>query len=88
MVEFIDGAVIAQLGVPDMKLPIQYALTYPDRTEMRGNRVDFFDLGSVTFEKPDMETFQGLKLAYRALELGGTLFFREKAPPRQLEISC
>lgn len=73
MVEYIDGAVIAQLGVPDMKLPIQYALFYPDRREMRGNRVDFFSLGSVTFEEPDMETFQGLRLAYRALERGGSL---------------
>lgn len=73
MVEYIDGAVIAQLGVPDMKLPIQYALFYPDRRVMRDNRVDFFKLGSVTFEEPDMETFYGLKLAYRALERGGSL---------------
>ncbi|MDE5893085.1 MAG: 1-deoxy-D-xylulose-5-phosphate reductoisomerase [Acetatifactor sp.] len=73
MVEYIDGAVIAQLGVPDMKLPIQYALFYPDRKVMRDNRVDFFKLGSVTFEEPDMETFYGLKLAYRALEQGGSL---------------
>lgn len=73
MVEYIDGAVIAQLGVPDMKLPIQYALFYPDRKVMRDNRVDFFKLGSVSFEEPDMETFYGLKLAYRALEQGGSL---------------
>ncbi len=73
MVEYIDGAVIAQLGVPDMKLPIQYALSYPDRKAMKDNRVDFFKLGSVTFEEPDMETFYGLKLAYRALEWGGSL---------------
>lgn len=73
MVEYIDGAVIAQLGVPDMKLPIQYALFYPDRRAMRDNRVDFFKLGSVTFEEPDMETFYGLKLAYQALERGGSL---------------
>ncbi len=73
MVEYIDGAVIAQLGMPDMKLPIQYALFYPDRRAMRDNRVDFFKLGSVTFEEPDMETFYGLKLAYRALEQGGSL---------------
>ena len=73
MVEYIDGAVIAQLGVPDMKLPIQYALFYPDRRVMRDNRVDFFKLGNVTFEEPDMETFYGLKLAYRALEHGGSL---------------
>lgn len=73
MVEYIDGAVIAQLGVPDMKLPIQYALFYPDRREMHNNRVDFFSLGSVTFEEPDTETFPGLKLAYQALERGGSL---------------
>lgn len=73
MVEYIDGAVIAQLGVPDMKLPIQYALFYPDRKAMRDNRVDFFRLGSLTFEEPDMKTFYGLKLAYRALEQGGSM---------------
>lgn len=73
MVEYVDGAVIAQLGVPDMKLPIQYALFYPDRRAMRDNRVDFFKLGSVTFEEPDMETFYGLKLAYQALERGGSM---------------
>ena len=73
MVEYIDGAVIAQLGVPDMKLPIQYALFYPDRKTMRDNRVGFFSLGSLTFEEPDMETFYGLKLAYRALEQGGSM---------------
>lgn len=73
MVEYIDGAVIAQLGVPDMKLPIQYALFYPDRRVMRDNRVDFFKLGSVTFEEPDMDTFYGLRLAYQALERGGSL---------------
>lgn len=73
MVEYIDGAVIAQLGVPDMKLPIQYALFYSDRKAMRDNRVDFFRLGSLTFEEPDMKTFYGLKLAYRALEQGGSM---------------
>lgn len=73
MVEYIDGAVIAQLGIPDMKLPIQYALFYPDRRVMRDNRVDFFKLGSVTFEEPDMDTFYGLRLAYQALERGGSL---------------
>lgn len=73
MVEYIDGAIIAQLGVPDMKLPIQYALFYPDRRVMQDNKVDFFKLGSVTFEEPDMETFYGLKLAYQALERGGSL---------------
>lgn len=72
-VQFVDGAIMAQLGVPDMKLPIQYALFYPDRKPMPGKRVDFFELGSITFEKPDMETFTGLALAYRAAELGGSM---------------
>lgn len=73
MVEYVDGAVIAQLGMPDMKLPIQYALFYPDRRPMAGKRVDFFELGSMTFERPDPETFYGLKLAYRAAKRGGNL---------------
>ena len=73
MVEFTDGAVIAQLGVPDMKLPIQYALFYPDRRPMEGNKLDFYTLGSLTFEKPDMETFTGLGLALFAGKVGGTL---------------
>ncbi len=73
MVEYVDGAVIAQLGMPDMKLPIQYALFYPDRRPMAGKRVDFFELGSMTFERPDPETFYGLKLAYRAAKKGGNL---------------
>ena len=73
MVEYADGAVIAQLGMPDMKLPIQYALFYPDRRPMAGKRVDFFELGSMTFERPDPETFCGLKLAYRAAKKGGNL---------------
>ena len=73
MVEYVDGAVIAQLGMPDMKLPIQYALFYPDRRFMPGKRVNFYELGSLTFEKPDTEAFPGLKLAYRAMELGGSL---------------
>lgn len=73
MVEFTDGAVIAQLGVPDMKLPIQYALFYPDRRPMEGNKLDFYTLGSLTFEKPDMETFTGLGLALWAGKVGGTL---------------
>lgn len=72
-VQFTDGAIMAQLGVPDMKLPIQYALFYPDRRPMPGKRVDFFELGSITFEKPDTETFTGLALAYRAAELGGSM---------------
>ena len=72
-VQFVDGAIIAQLGTPDMKLPIQYALFYPDRKPMDGKRVDFFELGQLTFEKPDQDTFEGLKLAYRAAEQGGSM---------------
>lgn len=73
MVEYVDGGIIAQLGTPDMKLPIQYALFYPDRRPMKGKRVDFYALGSITFEKPDMETFTGLKLAMRAAREGGSV---------------
>ena len=73
MVEFEDGAVIAQLGTPDMKLPIQYALYYPERRFLPGERLDFVKLGKLTFEAPDMETFRGLKLAYRAGRQGGSL---------------
>lgn len=73
MVEYVDGGIMAQLGIPDMKLPIQYALFYPDRRPMRGKRVDFYELGSITFEKPDMETFTGLKLAMRAAKEGGSV---------------
>lgn len=73
MVEYVDGGIIAQLGTPDMKLPIQYALFYPDRRPMKGKRVDFYELGTITFEKPDMETFTGLKLALRAASTGGSL---------------
>ncbi len=73
MVEFRDGAVIAQLGVPDMKLPIQYALFYPDRMPMENNRVDFFKLGALHFYEPDTEVFKGLKYAYRAIKTGGSM---------------
>lgn len=73
MVQYVDGAIIAQLGTPDMKLPIQYALFYPDRRPMNGKRVDFFELGSITFEKPDPENFEGLALAYQAARTGGSL---------------
>jgi len=73
MVEYADGGIMAQLGTPDMKLPIQYALFYPDRRPMGGKRLDFYELGSMTFEKPDMETFRGLSLAYKAGERGGSL---------------
>ena len=73
MVEYVDGAVMAQLGMPDMKLPIAYALFYPDRRPMDGKKVDFFELGSLTFEKPDLETFTGLKLAFEAAHRGGSM---------------
>ena len=73
MVEYVDGAIIAQLGTPDMKLPIQYALYYPERRELPGERIDFWSLGKLEFEKPDMDTFYGLKLAYEAGRKGGTL---------------
>ncbi len=73
MVEYVDGGIMAQLGMPDMKLPIQYALFYPDRRPMKGERVDFYALGSITFERPDMETFTGLKLAMRAAGEGGSV---------------
>ena len=73
MVEYEDGAVIAQLGTPDMKLPIQYALYYPEHRYLPGDRLDFGTLSQITFEQPDMETFYGLKLAYHAGREGGTL---------------
>lgn len=73
MVEYEDGAVIAQLGTPDMKLPIQYALYYPERRYLPGERLDFAKIGSITFEEPDMETFTGLKLALRAGKAEGSL---------------
>ena len=73
MVEYEDGAVIAQLGTPDMKLPIQYALYYPERRPLNTGRVDFFELGKITFEKPDFENFRGLKLAYEAASQGGNI---------------
>lgn len=73
MVEYVDGGIMAQLGMPDMKLPIQYALFYPDRRPMEGKRVDFFALKSISFEEPDTDTFPGLLLAYRALREGGSM---------------
>lgn len=72
-VEYVDGGIMAQLGMPDMKLPIQYALFYPDRRELPGKRVDFFALRQLTFEEPDTETFRGLSLAYEAARTGGSL---------------
>lgn len=73
MVEFEDGAVMAQLGVPDMKLPIQYALYYPERRFLPGERLDFAKLGNISFEEPDSKVFRGLFLAYEAGRKGGTL---------------
>ena len=72
-VQFTDGAVIGQMGTPDMRLPIQYALFWPDRRPMHTERLDLFALKSLTFERPDMETFRGLPLAYRAMAAGGTM---------------
>ena len=73
MVEYVDSAIIAQLGTPDMKLPIQYALYYPERRFLPGDRLDFAALSKLTFEKPDMETFYGLRLAFEAGKEGGSL---------------
>ena len=73
MVEYEDGAVIAQLGTPDMRLPIQYALYYPKRRPLSGDRLDLFALGQLTFERPDTETFRGLALAYQAMRRGGNI---------------
>ena len=73
MVEYEDGAVMAQLGTPDMKIPIQYALTYPRRVYLPGKRLDLFSLGKLTFEAPDEDTFVGLHLAKKALDLGGNM---------------
>lgn len=73
MIQFNDGAVLAQLGVPDMKLPIQYAMTYPDRLALSGKRLDFFELQKIEFYRPDTETFRALSLAYDAFREGGSL---------------
>lgn len=73
MVEFTDGAVMAQLGTPDMKLPIQYALTYPQRRRLGGEHLDFSKLAGISFEQPDRETFRGLELAYQAGREGGSM---------------
>ena len=73
MVEFKDGAVMAQLGTPDMRLPIQYALYCPERRYLDGERLDFAKLGSLTFEEPDMETFLGLPMALEASRTGGSM---------------
>ncbi len=73
MVQYKDGGIIAQLGTPDMKLPIQYALFYPDRRDLPGKKLDFYELSQMTFEKPDMDTFYGLKLAFEAAKMGGSM---------------
>lgn len=72
-VEYEDGAVIAQLGTPDMRLPIQYALYYPKRRSLSGKRLNLFELGNLTFEEPDTKTFKGLALAYEAMKRGGNI---------------
>lgn len=73
MVEYIDGAIIAQLGMPDMKLPIQYALFYPERRVLEGKKVDFFELANMTFEKVNEDAFEGFALAMRAAKAGGSM---------------
>lgn len=73
MVQFKDGAIIAQLGTPDMRLPIQYALYYPERRFLAGDRVDFGKIARITFENPDTDNFIGLKLAYEAGRIGGSM---------------
>lgn len=73
MVEFKDGGIMAQLGTPDMRLPIQYALYYPERRYLDGERLDFAKLGQITFEEPDMETFLGLPMAIQAAKEGGSM---------------
>lgn len=73
MVEFVDGSIIAQMGLPDMKLPIQYALFYPDRRPMEQPSLDFYKLAQITFEKPDTGTFEGLALAFEAMKAGGSM---------------
>ena len=73
MVEFKDGAVMAQLGTPDMRLPIQYALCYPERRYLAGDRLDFYMLKQITFEEPDRETFKGLPMAIEASARGGSM---------------
>ena len=72
-IELIDGAVLAQLGVPDMRLPIQYAITYPERTILSGKRIDFFELGKITFERPNFSELPGLSLAYEAIKQKGSM---------------
>jgi 1-deoxy-D-xylulose-5-phosphate reductoisomerase len=72
-VQFVDGAIKAQLGVPDMRLPIQYAFSYPDRLTLSGERLDFFKTGQFTFEEPDLKRFRNLALAYESIHRGGNM---------------
>ena len=72
-VEFDDGAIIGQFGAPDMRIPIQYALTYPKRPVLNAKKLNLFELGVMSFEKPDIETFRGLKLAFDAMDKGGNI---------------
>lgn len=73
MVQFTDGSVTAQMSIPDMRLPIQYALTYPQRVELNTTRIDFTTLSNLDFHKPNFEKFPSLKLAYKAIEKGGNI---------------
>jgi 1-deoxy-D-xylulose-5-phosphate reductoisomerase len=73
MVEYVDGSVIAQLGSPDMRIPIQYALTFPERTKNEFSRFDPMKSNHLTFAEPDLDTFPSLRLAYEALDAGGTM---------------
>lgn len=73
MVEYIDSSIIAQIGAPDMRLPIQYALNYPERKERVADEIDFYEISKLTFEKPDMDTFKCLRLAFEAGKIGGLM---------------
>ena len=73
MVEYTDGSIIAQLSATDMRFPIQYAMNYPKRNNAVIDKLDFYNMGNLTFEKPDMDTFKCLKLAYRAGKMGGNM---------------
>lgn len=73
MVEYVDGSIIAQLGIPDMRIPIQYAITYPNRLETEVKKLDLTEMGKLHFEKPDLETFKGLRLSIEASKIGGTM---------------
>nr|MCR4944077.1 1-deoxy-D-xylulose-5-phosphate reductoisomerase [Clostridium sp.] len=73
MVEYRDASIIAQIGAPDMRLPIQYALNYPKRENRVANEIDFYEISKLTFEKPDMDTFKCLKLAFEAGKMGGLM---------------